>query len=126
MNTSQPLEAASSSAASTAGYVTAGLGLFVLALPVNSAIIWYENNVSENRRTLINKLISVMAGYNILTAANGSVFIVAWTSFAPLPGLLCTASLSCVIFFVVTMKGALTTIEGDGDAGAAKAAPAPA
>ena len=80
----------SSSITVIAAHTGTTLTIIPTAIVVNLAIVWYENNVPDSRRTLINKLISLMAGYNILLVAIVPTYVWARVTLGPFPPLPCT------------------------------------
>ena len=52
-------------------FVTSHIFCILLSIPLNLGIIWYENNVSDNRRTLINKMVAITALYTMLIILAG-------------------------------------------------------
>ena len=56
---------------------------------LNFGIIWYENNVSDNRRTLINKMVAVTSLYTLFIIIYGSPFISLVFLFGPMGVFFC-------------------------------------
>ena len=83
--------------------ISYGLGqvLCILLTDIlNFGIIWYENNVSDNRRTLINKMVAITSLYIMLfvTFGSGLAELLIFT-FGPQPLIFCQLFLVSGFFF---------------------------
>ena len=92
-----------SSSASVDGHAIASFFLLLACYPLNLTIIWYEYNVADNFRTLVNKIISVMAGYNLLLCSSAVLLVCSWTAFGPLPPSFCMANTLILSFAFVQL-----------------------
>ena len=70
------------------------LTVLILAVVVNFCFIWYENTVSDLYRTLVNKMIAVLALHNILMTAITSAFVFAIVVLDMRNGLFCNVGLT--------------------------------
>ena len=69
--------------------ILVAIAVQILSIICNFAIVWYENNTSDNRRTLINKLVKLVACYTILYNVFVHPTLIFRVLFGPLPWLYC-------------------------------------
>ena len=58
-------------AAPRAAAVLAAAAVAALALVLNCAVVWYEDNVCDSYRTLVNKMAAALSIYNVVCLAVG-------------------------------------------------------
>ena len=81
-------------------YITAQALCIILTNLLNFGIIWYENNVSDNRRTLINKMVAITSLYIMLFISLGSGLTqIQIFAFGAQSLLMCQLALTSTFFF---------------------------
>ena len=69
--------------------ITMSVFIQTVGIVCSSGIVWYQNNTSDNRRTLINKLVKLLAYYTIFLDIFVNPYNFLRVIFGPLPAPLC-------------------------------------